>query len=311
MREQRYRTVERRLWGWAGIEPAERWITLGSSGTRLRVLEVGSGDPVLFVHGGTNAGSTWAPMVRHLDGFRCLLVDRPGTGLSEPYPITASNLPDFGAGFIGGVLDGLGLDRADVVASSFGGHLALRSAAAHPERLVRMVQMGAPALLVGQVIPPFMRSLRSGVARALMNVMPPSKHINRSILRQIGHGASLDAGRIDEVFLDWYQALGRHTDTMRHEGRMIGAELVPSLEALTLTDDLLRSVTTPTLLLWGADDSFGGEEDARRLAGCLPDAELVMMPDAGHLPWLDDPAFAADSTTGFLVGDRARPHRTG
>ena len=59
---------------------------------------------------------------------------------------------------------------------------------------------------------------------------------------------------------------------------------------------------TPTLFLWGADDGFGGEDDARRLAALIPDAELSMMPAAGHLPWLDDPESATRVVDGFISG---------
>ena len=88
---------------------------------------------------------------------------------------------------------------------------------------------------------------------------------------------------------------------------MIGAEILPNLESLGLTGELLGSVTTPTLFVWGADDGFGGEENARLVTGLLPDAELVMVPDAGHLPWLDDPAFVASTTAAFLSATAEEP----
>jgi len=305
MNVARYREAEQRLWQSVGLTPSERFVRLAGTGTRVRVQEVGAGDPVLLIHGGPNAGSTWAPLVEHLAGFRCFFVDRPGTGLSEPWAVTAENLAGFGARFVADLLDGLGIEHAHVVASSFGGHLALRSAAASPERLLRMVQMAAPAAVPGQLFPPFMRSLRSPLIRRAINLMPPNRRVNRSIMRQIGHGASLDNGRIPDVFFDWYLALGRYTDTMRHDGQMIGAEIMPNLGSVTLDEELLGSVTKPTLFLWGQDDGFGGEENARHVSGLIPAAELVMMPAAGHLPWLDDPAFAAARTTAFLAGDSA------
>lgn len=303
MNEVKYRAAERRLWEWAGLEPSETWVTLGYTGTRVRVQEIGDGDPVVFIHGGPNAGATWAPMLKHFTGFRCLVVDRPGTGLSEPYPVTAADLADFGAAFVGDVLDGLGLERAHVVASSFGGHLALRSAAAHPERLRRMVQMAAPAAAPGQTYPRFMKSLQSKLGRMAMNLFPPSRRINDNILRQIGHGASLDAGLIPEAFFEWYMDLARYTDTMRHDAEMIGAELLPNLERVSLPWELLGSVTTPTLFLWGADDGFGGVDHAEAVSGAVPDAELVMIPKAGHLPWIDVPELAATQTAAFLSGE--------
>jgi pimeloyl-ACP methyl ester carboxylesterase len=312
MNERRYRDAERRLWGAYGLEPDEQQVRLAGTDTVVRVQESGTGEPVLFIHGGPNAGTTWAPLLAHLDGFRCLLVDRPGTGLSDDYVIRAGELPRIGASFVPDVLDGLGLDRAHVVASSFGGHLALRSAAAHPERFERMVQMASPAAVPGEQYPPFMRFMRSGLVRRILAALPPNDRANRSIFRQIGHGASLDAGRIPEIFFEWYLALGRDTNTMRNDGEMIGREILGHLDAVRLSEGLLASVKVPTLFVWGEDDGFGGIDNGRRIADLLPDAELETMPAAGHLPWLDDPVVATRATRAFLsrsgvAGDRAEP----
>jgi 2-hydroxy-6-oxonona-2,4-dienedioate hydrolase len=294
-----YREAEAAYWATIGITPTEHQVRFAATGTAVRVQEVGEGDPVLMIHGGPNAGTTWGPLVAHLRGLRCLLVDRPGTGLSARYPITAGNLPRIGAAFVADILDGLGIARAHVVASSFGGHLALRSAAAHPDRFRRMVQMACPAMSPGETIPRFLRGLTRPSVRRIVNALPPSERAARMIFRQIGHGASLDAGRIPDAFLAWYLALQRHTDTMRNDGDLIGA-VVPNRHLTGLTGDLLRDVAVPTLFWWGADDTFGGEEVARHLVDLLPDAQLTMVPQAGHLPWLDDPEAAAEATSAFL-----------
>lgn len=298
-RDTAYRQAEAVLWSSVGLAPSEQQVRLACTGSSVRVQEVGEGEAALFIHGGPNTGSTWAPMVAHLRGLRCLLVDRPGTGLSAPYPITASNLPRIGASFVGDLLDALGIDRAHVIASSFGGHLALRSAAAHPERFRRMVQMACPALVPDDRVPPFMRLLTRRWVRRTVEAMPPSERANRAIFRQIGHGKSLRSGRIPREFMDWYLAMQRHTDTMRNDGELIG-QVVPRAGDLALGHDLLRSVTVPTLFWWGADDTFGGEEVARHTTGVMPEAELTMVLDAGHLPWLDAPEAAAAAAMSFL-----------
>lgn len=295
-----YRAAEATFWASIGREPTtEHQVRLPTTGTTVRVQEVGEGPPVLFLHGGPNTGSTWLPMLEHLHGWRCLLVDRPGTGLSAPYPVTASNLPRIGARIVAEVLDGLGVARAHVIASSFGGHLALRSAAAHPDRFDRMVQMAAPAMIPGDRLPPFMRLMAQGWVRRVMGALPPSERVNRQILRQIGHGRSLDTGRIPPALTDWYLAMQQHTDTMRNDGEMIGHAL-PHIESIQLTDELLAQVYVPTLFWWGADDTFGGEEVARQLVRSMPEATLTMVAEAGHLPWLDDPAGAAAAASSFL-----------
>ncbi len=303
MNELAYREAEQRLWNTVGRTPTETFVTMRRLGVRVRVQVVGEGEPVLFVHGGPNAGSTWAPILEHLDGLRAYLVDRPGTGLSEPYAVGPGNLAHYGNVFVGDVLDGLGIESAHVVASSFGGMLSLYSAAAEPERFRRMVQMACPAMAPGQQAPPFMRLLTVGAIRRLLAVLPPNEKANDTILRQIGHGASLDAGRIPRNFSDWYAALQQHTDTMRHDGDMIGrlGTLRGFPDSLTIPDAVFSAVTTNTLFLWGADDTFGGPDVARDVVSRMPAAELVMVPASGHLPWLDDPRFAAEATRRFLA----------
>src|SRR6185503_5068467 len=140
MDEQRYREAERALWEWAGVQPTEQRVRLEPFGVTVRVQEAGEGPPVLFIHGGPNAGSTWVPLVGHMAGFRSIVLDRPGTGLSDPYPVDEQTLPAFADGLVASVLDAVSVDRAHVVGSSFGGFLALRSAAATPDRVSRMVQ---------------------------------------------------------------------------------------------------------------------------------------------------------------------------
>lgn len=304
MKEANYRESEAKLWNTIGQQPDEKMVALETTGTSVRVQMIGDGPPVLFIHGGPNSGSTWAPIVDAFDGHTCLLVDRPGTGLSEslgtvPDTATFIRLADH---FVDDVLGGMEIDRADVVASSLGGYIALRSAATNPNRFGRMVQMACPALAQGMLTPPFMKLMSRSWFRTITGVFPPSQRISDNILRQIGHGKSLDAGRIPQNFKDWYLDLQRYTDTMENDGNLIGAFSSRSGwdEKLTLTDALLASIETPTLFLWGKDDGFGGREVADTTLAPMPNATLEMIDDAGHLPWLDFPAEIAARTRSFL-----------
>ena len=309
MNEAKYREAEERLWMSVGERPQERFVTLPRIGVNVRVQEVGQGEPALFIHGGPNSGSTWAPLLEHFPGYRCLVVDRPGTGLSEPYTVTRDNLAQYGADFVGDVLKALEVDSAHVVASSFGGMLALRSAAAEPERFRRMVQMAAPALAPGSSTPSFLKAMAFSPMRWLIGKLPPNQKANDSILRQIGHGVTLDEGGFSAAFNEWYLALQRHTDTMENDGNMIGRFVSWSGfdPADSIPDEVFAAVTPPTLFLWGADDGFGGEEVARGVVSRMPNAELVMIPDFGHLPWLDDPLSIARQTLDWLAVETVQP----
>src|SRR5688500_3300962 len=145
MNEARYRDAERRLWESVGMTPTEQRLQLGRTGTTVRIQEVGEGPAVVFVHGASNSGVSWAPLAARLHGFRCVLVDRPGCGLSDALVTgfaDVERLGAFGDALIVDILDALELDRAHVVATSFGGYIALRAAAAHPDRIDRMLEFG-------------------------------------------------------------------------------------------------------------------------------------------------------------------------
>ena len=298
--ERRYREHERQLWRHVGLTPEEQRIQLAGVGVRVQI--VGDGPAVVLLHGGPNAGSTWALLLPYLAKFRCYVVDRPGTGLSDDFVLT-DDIHGFARRFLPGVLDAFGLDRAHVVASSFGGFIALMSAAAAPERTLRMVQMACPAFVPGMSTPGFMKAMSLRPVRWLMNTLPPNEAVGRNILRQIGHGASLDAKRIPPIFFEWYLSLQRYTNTMRNEGEMIGRAV--SFRGfgpeLTIPDSVLRSVTTPTLFLWGEDDPFGDAAVARHVVELLPRASLRMLPASGHLPWIDDPEGVGRATAEFLA----------
>ena len=301
--ENSYRKAERQLWSSLGVEARERSVELRRLGTRVRVQEIGDGEPVVFVHGGPSAGTTWAPLVAEMAGLRCIVVDRPGTGLSPSLPITAGELGQFADDFVIDLLDGLGQERAHVVASSFGGFLALRAAALAPGRFERMVQMACPAGTPGMAVPPFMRAAAIPPLRKLITTLPPNERMALSMLRQIGHGKSVDAGRFTPAFLEWYLSLQRDTATMRNEMRMIGSLVTVTGSVhpeLSLSHDLLRRVDVPTYFYWGADDPFGGAEVAEATVETMVDARLDMIADAGHLPWLDDPSAASLAIRGFL-----------
>ena len=127
MNKERYRQAEQRLWESVGLDPVERQVSLHRLGTTVRVLEVGQGPDVLFVHGGSASGANWAPLVARLDGFHCLLLDRPGCGLSDPLDADLPDLGRFGevaATLVADGLDGLDVPTAHVVATSLGGHFA-------------------------------------------------------------------------------------------------------------------------------------------------------------------------------------------
>jgi pimeloyl-ACP methyl ester carboxylesterase len=289
MNEQAYREAERALWESYGASPTERHVEV--HGARIRVQSIGSGEPIVFIAGSPNAGSTWAPLIAELSGFACHVLDRPGTGLSDKWP--AAETRDTVTDVIDAVLDELGAPSAHLVGSSLGGWWALVYALAHPERTTTMTQLGAPAGVPTERMPFGVRVMAAIPGAAwLMGAMKPSDSMVRSMFKSIGHGASLDSGVITKPLLDWYRALLIHTPSGRNEMERDAKTLSlfsRRLLGIALSAEELATLRVPTTYLWGTADNYGGEDVARATAECCAHAGLEILDGAGHLPWLDDP----------------------
>ena len=304
MNETAYRAAEQRLWRVIGADPTERSIHLQRNDIDVRVQEVGAGPAILFIHGANSSGASWARLAASLTGFRCLILDRPGTGLSQPLErrIDPSSLPEIADTLVVDVLDALDLPAAHVVATSLGGYIALRTAAAWPERIDRMVQFSWPVGAPIKNLPWVLRAMAIPGLGRLATLMPANERSVRMLFRRMGHAAKLKDGRLSQADIDCYLALLRDTDTVRNEIAPARALISPihGLDRIQLTDPLLARVSCPTLFIWGGRDLFGGAQTARELVARIPDAELELMPEAGHSPWLDDLDHCAGAVTEFL-----------
>lgn len=300
----RYRHAEAAMWAQHGAPgPRERWVEVATTGMRVRVLEHGEGRPVLFVHGGPNAGSTWAPIVGRLPGIRALALDRPGCGLSD-------RLPPAGGGdrvwesmieVQAAVVEALGGGPVDVVGSSFGGGCVLSLAAARPDLVRRVVLEGVPTV-EGMRIAPSMRILAAGPVGRFIARQAATEAALRRTFRQLGHRRLVDSGWPIGPDLAWGLSMMNDTPTMRNEVSLIQSaatwrgfrrgRLVPA--------DVLGRIKAPTLWLWGDADPFGAVELGRAWAGRTPGARFEALGESGHLPWLDDPSRHARLIGNFL-----------
>lgn len=306
LNEAKYRAAERRYWDVEGVTPTEKWLHLPRSGSRVRVQVVGEGPPVLFVHGVNNGGTSWAPLVSRLDGFRCLVLDRPGCGLSEPLAMSVDDVSTFASlaeTLIIDVLDALELERAHVVATSLGGYHALRTASAHPDRVRRVVELSWTVGAPNGELPLVMRLAGVRSLGWLMARIPINERAVRSMLAQVGLRQALEAGRVPQEGVDWFRVLLRHTNTMRNDMHASPPIIHPIRgmnDSVLLADDLLGRIEVPVHFLWGAEDPFGGGDVATRFVAKIPGAELEILPGGGHAVWLGDPDQVATGTSRFL-----------
>jgi pimeloyl-ACP methyl ester carboxylesterase len=300
--------AERVLWESLDAHPTEHRVHLETLGVDVRVQELGSGPPALFIHGGSTWGSSWADLAVLLQSFRCLLLDRPGTGYSDPLPrgpATVLDLTHLADVLVRDVLDAFHLDKAHLVATSFGGWFALRAALEEPERVDRMAILGWTA---GAPVGSLPLSLRIGtfpIVGELVGLLPVGPRAVRQIFRSIGEDAALRAGQITPEAIEAYAMLLRHTDTLRNErdmGRLFLSGRGGAKSLLVLTETDRQRIVAPVTFVWGDGDPFGGPAIAEAFASPFPRARLELIPGVGHAPWLGETERVADFVSEALTG---------
>jgi 2-hydroxy-6-oxonona-2,4-dienedioate hydrolase len=296
---QRYLASEAALWSANGLAPTEHWVEVASLGTRIRVLEVGSGEPILFVPGTGGTGPYWAPLVRELQDRRCLMIDRPGWGVSDPIDYRKVDFGRVAGEILGAVLDGFRLERSDMLGASIGALWALRCAQHTPQRVGRLVLIGGfPEREIP--IPRFIKVLRSPIG-ALIVRLPMRPGMLRKQLEAIGHGETVERGDMDG-FIAWRIGLQRDTRSMHHERDMVRA--ISGHDGfhpgITMSDADVSAIAAPTAMLFGTLDPTGSADLWHRFISRLPAGQLRLIPDAGHMPWWDDPEAVAAQVRAHL-----------
>ena len=300
-RTERYRRAERAFWGHYGLAPVERFVKVAAPAARLRVQALGSGTPILFVHGTGGPGAYFAPLVRELQAFRCLVLDRPGWGLSTPVDWSGAAYGTVTAALLRQTLDALGVERAHVVGASVGNLWALRLAQADPSRVDRIVLLGAGPLTAEVGVPRFVRLLRTPLGALITRIPENPKLVGRQ-LAGLGHATGGGPGQVPAAFVDWHVAMSRETGWARHERDMVRTIIGPRGYApgLVPAGAELAGIGQPVLMVYGTADPLGSVEGWRRFAGHLPHGELEVVDGGGHMPWYDDPGRVGARVARFL-----------
>jgi pimeloyl-ACP methyl ester carboxylesterase len=252
----------------AGIALEPR--TVDAGGIDTSYLEAGAGDPVLMLHGsgpGVSAIANWQHNIGTLaQRFRVLAPDIVGFGATERPDDVTYSLRTW-TDHIWAFLDAHGIENTAIVGNSLGGRIALQMATDRPDRITKMVLMGAPG--VGMTLTDGLAALRA---------YEPSHDAMRDLLRNY---FAVDPAMItDELVAIRYEASiadGAYQAyrAMFFDPRHTGSEL-------SITEDEVRAITTPALLVHGREDRVVPMQVSVTMLGLLPNADLHVFSACGH-----------------------------
>jgi pimeloyl-ACP methyl ester carboxylesterase len=274
--------------------PPSRFVDV--AGVRLHVRDSGPRDApaVVLLHGFGSSLHTWEDWARELErDHRVIRYDLPGAGLTGADP--SGDYSDVrGMQVLLGLLDQLGVARTSLVGHSMGGRLAWRFAAAHPERVERLVLVSPD----GFASPGF----RYGEAPAVPLMFRMMKYVlPKAMLRPNLAAAYGDPSVMTDALLDRYYAL------MLAPG--VRSAMITRMEQSVLPEPapLLRQIQAPTLLLWGEKDAMIPIANAADYLAALPHATLVRLPGVGHVPHEEIPSASLEPVRAFLATPATAP----
>ena len=283
--------AERRLFARYGLAYKTHFLELQEPRLSVRVLEAGQGRPVLMVPGGAGDAWPYAPLMAELNGWRMIVVNRPGGGLSDAIDFRTVDVRRLAVETLRTVTDAFELERVPIVSNSMGGLWSFWFAREYPERVSKMVQMGCPALILDTSAPFFMRLLGvPGINGFIAPVMQP-KSVAGALQGLRSQGSSQqDIDKMPEEAADAaYQFfnLPTYLDTWKTLIAAV-ANLRGANPKYQLGLDELQCVERPVQFVWGDKDPFGDLDVARQAADIIPDARLYEV-ETGHMPFLDRP----------------------
>jgi pimeloyl-ACP methyl ester carboxylesterase len=260
-------------------------------GIQTYVVEQGPADgpPIILLHGFGGSTFSWRDNINAFAeaGYRTVAFDRPGFGLSEK-ALEYSYAQSDQAAFTVHLMDALEIDQATLIGHSAGGGVIAAVAASYPERVERLVIVDGAGIGSGD---------GGNILGSLLNIAPVAQWM-QVLLPEV-----ITPERFDDLLASAYGADFVVTDEIAAGYRRVleTPDWAAALAGMTrdggsdLTEEQVRAITAPTLIVWGEDDTWVPRSAGEQLLELLPNAQWVSYPNIGHLPMEEVPdQFNAD-----------------
>ena len=254
-------------------------------GQKISYAEFGSGPTIVLLHGLWGGLNEWSPIIDALsESHRVIAMDFIGFHDSDKPDLKYSN--EVLSRYLAGFISALGLRDVTLMGHAMGANAATYTAVHHPENISRLVLIDGAGY----------RNPNRDLSK------PPSEGMLR--FRKIATGDTLEStrGLLERRLLDkslvteeWVE---ESLDMWRNSAQAIGDML---FEGGDLTEDEMRQIGLPTLVVWGSDDAVFPIENAERLHADIEGAQVRVIDGSGHLPQIENPEEFLSAVIPFLM----------
>ena len=242
-------------------------------GFNMHYAEMGQGDPVILLHGLWGGRNEWTHTIEPMaQDYRVIALDLIGFHGSDKPEAKYHNalLSQFLAGFI----EAMGYDKVTLMGHAMGGNTATYTAVHYPDLVERLVLVDGAGYRNPNRDPTAPPS--AGMLRMRRITTGSTIAATRSFLtRRVQDKSLVTDAWAEEAFSMWL-------NSARAIGDMLG-------EGGDVTEEEMKTIKVPTLIVWGREDRAFPLRNADRLEADIEGAQKVVFDDTGHLPQMEQP----------------------
>lgn len=275
-------------------ELKERWVYPNSQFTEVNGMDVhyrinGQGQPLVLIHGTGASLHTWERWTEILEkDFQVISLDMPAFGLTGPSPQRDYSLDNY-AKFLDAFLTKIGVDTFHLAGNSLGGAISWKYASLFPEKVKKMILIDASGYPFDKDLPLAFKMAKNPILGKVLLKITPKALFWKSI-REVYYNDDLVTQELIDRYYDLY---------LREGNRQAFVDRVRNIEYNDASP--IKTIETPTLIMWGANDEWIPVRLAGNFKRDLINSESIIYSKAGHVPMEEIPAITAKDARDFLL----------
>lgn len=251
------------------------------AGSRIAYYDTGVGPPLVLVHGFGASALTWRKVVPPLaKKYRVIMLDLKGYGYSDK-PKDGRYSLDEQSRIVAALINRLKLENVILAGHSMGGGVALYTYFRVPEKITRIVLIDSAGF--PQKFPFFVKYLRIPIVSAVLMSLIPDYSMAKMVLDL----CIFDKSKITKEMISVYSRF-LSLPGAKYALRKTAEQIMPPNIDDVIAD--YSKVNVPVLIIWGGEDRVIPKENAYKFKRVLPDSELYILPECGHIPQEEQPA---------------------
>lgn len=273
----------------SNVQNPEIGRTIDVNGINTNLHDIGSGQPVMLIHGsgpGVTAWANWRLVMPELSkNYRVVAPDMLGFGFTERPNNTQCNVERWVNHAIG-ILDALDIERCDLVGNSFGGGIALALAIRHPNRVRRLILMGSvgvPFTLTPGLDAVWGYSPSLTAMKGLLDIFAYDRSLVTDELAELRYEASIQPG-FHEAFSTMFPAPRQRW-----------------IDALASKEADIRAIQHETLIIHGREDQVIPLHTSQKLFEWISKSQLHLFGQCGHWTQIEHAARFSTLVSDFLA----------